>query len=118
MFDDSLSKPTERDGNGRFRPGCRGGPGRPAGSADATLPTARRIRAELLATWDELGPDAVRRLASERPGEYVKLLVTVLSDVLPDDGDADPRGPIPLSADGLPMDRQSIMARLNAERYP
>ncbi len=84
-----------RAGNGRFRPGHAGGPGRPRGSPNHGTVDARTIKSELLASWRKYGPAALETVARERPLEYIKLVVALL----PDDSET---GPTRLDAIALP----------------
>src|SRR5205823_3927547 len=63
---------------GRFVSGNAGGPGRPKGCEDRATADAKRVKAELLGTLDELGPEAVRQLAKDDPCAYVSLIMKLL----------------------------------------
>ncbi len=67
-----------RTGNGRFRPGNAGGPGRPKGSPNRGTVDARQIRSELFASWRKHGPAALETVAREKPLDYLRLVVSLL----------------------------------------
>ena len=68
-----------RDEQGRFVPGWPGGPGRPKGTPEQSTTEGRRIKAAILASWDEVdGPSILRQLAHEAPTEYLRLILRCL----------------------------------------
>jgi hypothetical protein len=71
-------KGRERAPNGRFLRGWRGGPGRPPGRPNRGSVDARIIKSVLLDSWNEYGPDALRRVAEDDPATYLRLVVALL----------------------------------------
>ncbi|NOT01043.1 MAG: hypothetical protein HOP29_10485 [Phycisphaerales bacterium] len=79
-----------RDGNGRFVAGCRPGPGRPAGTADAVVTDTRAVRRAIVASWDRVnGPAILDRLANDNPLAYLRLVASILPREANAKGDAE-----------------------------
>lgn len=67
-----------RDPRGLFKPGGPGGPGRPKGCENKATADAKRIKREILASWPRYGPKAIEHVVTERPGDYLRLVVSLL----------------------------------------
>lgn len=68
-----------RDAGGRFTTGTAAGPGRKPGTPNQATADAKRVKAAILASWDEVdGPAILRQLAASDPAEYLRLIAKVL----------------------------------------
>ena len=61
--------------SGRFLNGTKGGPGRPKGArsklGEAFVEDLRRV-------WEDLGEDALRRCAVEEPGQFLRVVASLM----------------------------------------
>lgn len=74
MTDTPKPKP-DQDEKGRFVPGNNGGRGRPKGSRNKL---GEAFVADLLASWEENGPETIERVREERPQDYLKVIASIL----------------------------------------
>lgn len=67
--------PEKDTATGRFQPGNNGGPGRPKGSRNKLGET---FLADMLADWEEHGPETIQMVRIERPDAYLKVVASIL----------------------------------------
>ncbi|KKL49795.1 hypothetical protein LCGC14_2311920, partial [marine sediment metagenome] len=70
----------DRASNGRFRPGCKGGPGKPAGTKDG----ASLLRSAL-AALDAAHPEGAQGWLEEQAERYPKEFLGFIKAILPRD---------------------------------
>jgi len=75
MADDERPTPEQDEKTGRFQPGNNGGPGRPKGSRNKL---GEAFLSDFLNDWEEHGSQAIQKMRSERPHEYVKVAASIL----------------------------------------
>lgn len=80
-----LENGQKRSERGRFTKGCEPGPGRPPGRPNDSTVDARRLRAEMLASWDRVGGDRLLDdLAKSHPLAYLRLVASLVPKPLPE----------------------------------
>jgi hypothetical protein len=74
-----------RDGSGRFKPGCAAGPGRPKGCENRSTADAKRLKAMICEHAAERGESGKARLvevldqlAAKNPAQYVSAVTKIL----------------------------------------
>lgn len=69
----------KRSDNGRFAKGTGAGPGRLAGVPNRTTTDLRELRREIAAAYHDCGGrEIMRRLAAERPADFMRCVLAVL----------------------------------------
>lgn len=67
--------PAKDEATGRFLPGNNGGPGRPKG---ARVTLTEQFLADMLNAWEEKGSKAIDAMIAEKPGDFVKVVASIL----------------------------------------
>lgn len=69
------ASPERDEETGRFQPGNNGGPGRPKGARNKL---GEAFLQDMLADWEEHGPETIQAVRLERPDVYLKVVASVL----------------------------------------